>query len=107
MNLQLSGHHLEITPAIRSYVTEKLSRITRHFDHVIDANVIMSVDKLAQKIEANVHVRGKDIYVECVDANLYAAIDGMVDKLDRQILKHKEKTVDHHQDEAVRNRPVA
>lgn len=107
MNLQLSGHHLEITPAIRSYVTEKLSRITRHFDHVIDANVIMSVDKLAQKIEANVHVRGKDIYVECVDANLYAAIDGMVDKLDRQILKHKEKTVDHHQDEAIRNRPVA
>lgn len=107
MNLQLSGHHLEITPAIRSYVTDKLSRITRHFDHVIDANVIMSVDKLAQKIEANVHVRGKDIYVECVDTNLYAAIDGMVDKLDRQILKHKEKAVDHHQDEAVRNRPVA
>lgn len=107
MNLQLSGHHLEITPAIRSYVTDKLSRVTRHFDHVIDVNVILSVDKLDQKIEANVHVRGKDIYVECVDANMYAAIDGLVDKLDRQILKHKEKSVDHHQGEAIRNRPVA
>ncbi len=107
MNLQLSGHHLDITPAIRAYVTEKLSRVTRHFDHVIDVNVILSVSKLDQKIEANVHVRGKDIYVECVDANMYAAIDGLVDKLDRQILKHKEKSVDHHQGEAVRNRPVA
>jgi len=97
MNLQLSGHHLDITPAIRSYVTDKLSRVTRHFDHVIDVNVILSVDKLDQKIEAKVHVRGKDIYVECVDANMYAAIDGLVDKLDRQILKHKEKSVDHHQ----------
>ena len=107
MNLQLSGHHLDITPAIRSYVTDKLSRITRHFDHVIDVNVILSVDKLDQKIEVNVHVRGKDIYVECVDTNLYAAIDILVDKLDRQILKHKEKSIDHHQEEAVRNRPIA
>ncbi len=107
MNLQLSGHHLEITPAIRSYVTDKLNRITRHFDHVIDVNVILSVNKLDQKIEANVHLRGKDIYIECVDADMYAAIDGLVDKLDRKILKHKEKSVDHHQGEAVRNRPVA
>lgn len=107
MNLQLSGHHLEITPAIRSYVTDKFTRISRHFDHVIDVNVILSVNKLDQKIEANVHVRGKDIYVECVDADMYAAIDGLVDKLDRKVLKHKEKSVDHHQGEAVRNRPVA
>ena len=107
MNLQVSGHHLEVTPAIRTYVTEKLSRITRHFDHVIDVNVILSVDKLVQKIEANVHVRGKDIYVECVDGDMYAAIDGLVDKLDRQILKHKEKIVDHHQAESLRNTPEA
>ena len=105
MNLQVSGHHLEVTPAIRTYVTEKLSRITRHFDHVIDVNVILSVDKLVQKIEANVHIRGKDIYVECVDGDMYAAIDGLVDKLDRQILKHKEKIVDHHQAESLRNTP--
>ncbi len=62
MNLQVSGHHLEITPAMRSYVTEKLSRITRHFDHVIDVGVFFSVDKLDQKVEARLHVRGKDIY---------------------------------------------
>jgi putative sigma-54 modulation protein len=107
MNLQLSGHHLEITSAIRSYVVDKLSRITRHFDHVIDVNVILSVNKLDQKVEANVHVRGKDIYVECVDSNMYAAIDGLVDKLDRRILKYKEKIVDHHEEESVRKRSSA
>ncbi len=93
MNLQLTGHHLEITPAIRGYVTSKLERITRHFDHVIDVNVIMSVDKLQQRIEANVHVPGNDIFCESIDADMYAAIDGLVDKLDRQILRHKEKVV--------------
>ena len=93
MNLQLTGHHLEITPAIRGYVTSKLERITRHFDHVIDVNVIMSVDKLQQRIEANVHVPGYDIFCESFDADMYAAIDGLVDKLDRQILRHKEKVV--------------
>ena len=91
MNLHLSGHHLEITPAIRGYITEKLGRITRHFDHVIDVNVILSVEKLKQKIEANVHLSGKDIFVECHDADMYAAIDTLVDKLDRQVLKHKER----------------
>ena len=107
MNLQMTGHHLEITPALRSYVTEKLARVTRHFDHVIDVSVILSVNKLDQKIEAKLHVRGKDIYAECIDANMYAAIDALVDKLDRQIVKHKEKIVDHHQTEAARNRPLA
>jgi putative sigma-54 modulation protein len=91
MNLQLTGHHIEITSAIRDYVVGKLSRINRHFDHVIDVNVIMSVEKLDQKVEVNVHLSGKDIHVECHDADMYAAIDGLVDKLDRQIIKHKEK----------------
>ena len=91
MNLNLSGHHLEITPAIREHVTSKLDKITRHFDHVIDVNVILSVEKLKQKAEANVHLSGKTIFVECDDANLYVAIDNLVEKLDRQILKHKEK----------------
>jgi putative sigma-54 modulation protein len=95
MNLQLTGHHLEITPSIRGYVTSKLERITRHFDNVIDVNVILSVDKLQQRIEANVHVRGRDIFCESIDENMYAAIDNLVDKLDRQIIKHKEKIVDH------------
>jgi len=107
MNLQVSGHHLEITPAMRSYVTEKLSRITRHFDHVIDVGVFFSVDKLDQKVEARLHVRGKDIYAECVDANMYAAIDALADKLDRQIIKYKEKIEDHHQAEAARNQPAS
>ncbi|MFZ5503606.1 MAG: ribosome hibernation-promoting factor, HPF/YfiA family [Pseudomonadota bacterium] len=91
MNLQLSGHHVEVTPAIREYVTGKFGKIKRHFDNVIDVNVILSVEKLRQKAEATVHVSGKDVFVECEDENLYAAIDALVDKLDRQVLKHKEK----------------
>ena len=91
MNLHLTGHHVEITPAIRDYVVSKLSRINRHFDHVIDVNVIMTIEKLDQKIEANVHLSGKDIHVEANDADMYAAIDHLTDKLDRQILKHKER----------------
>ena len=95
MNLHLSGHHLEITPAMRDYVTSKIGRITRHFDHVIDVNVILSVAKLDHKIEANVHLSGKDIFVESHDTDMYAAIDVLVDKLDRQILKHKERNFEH------------
>jgi putative sigma-54 modulation protein len=91
MNLQLTGHHVEITPAIRAYVTSKLDRINRHFDHVIDVDVVMTVEKLDKKIEANVHLSGKDIHVEANDGDMYAAIDGLIDKLDRQILKHKER----------------
>jgi ribosome hibernation promoting factor len=106
MNLQLSGHHLDLTPAIRSYVNDKLNRISRHFDHVIDVSVILSVNKLDHKVEATVHVRGKDMHVECIDTDMYAAIDGLADKLDRQILKHKEKSVDHHEEESFRNLPL-
>ena len=104
MNLHLTGHHLEITPAIRNYVTSKLERLTRHFDQVIDVNVIMSVDKLEQHIEANVHVPGSDIFCESTDADMYAAIDGLIDKLDRKIIRHKEKIVDHRQNGASRVR---
>src|SRR3954470_1688994 len=93
MNLNLTGHQLPITPAIREYVATKLQRITHHFDHVIDVNVIMSVEKLQQKIEATVHVRGKDIFCECSAPDMYAAIDSLVDKLDRNIIKHKEKNL--------------
>lgn len=95
MNLKLSGHHLEITSAMRDYITGKLGRIKRHFDDVIDVNVILSVDNLEQKIEASVHLSGKDIFVESHDTDMYAAIDTLVDKLDRQILRHKEKNFEH------------
>lgn len=94
MNIQITGHHVEITAAIRDYVNGKLERITRHFDHVIDINVILSVDKLRQKVEATVHVRGKDIFAESEDTNMYAAIDSLVDKLDRSVIRHKEKQQD-------------
>ena len=99
MNLNLTGRHLEITPAIRAHVLDKLDKITRHFDHVIDVNIVLSVDKLQQKAEANVHLSGKTIVVECDDANLYVAIDSLIEKLDRQILKHKEKFAARRHDE--------
>ena len=96
MNLQISGHHLEITPAIHAYVTGKLERVTRHFDNVIDVNVILSVEKLKQKAEVTVHLSSKDVYVEAIEDDLYAAIDSLSDKLDRQVQKHKQKVQDHH-----------
>jgi putative sigma-54 modulation protein len=91
MNLTLTGHQLEVTPAIRAYVVGKLERITRHFDHVIDVAVVLSVDKLRHKAEANVHVRGKDLHAEAIEPDMYAAIDALADKLDRMVVKHKEK----------------
>jgi putative sigma-54 modulation protein len=93
MNLNLTGHHVDITPAIRDYVTSKIERINRHFDQVLDVSVILSVEKLKRKAEANVHVSGRDIYCETDHEDMYAAIDALVDKLDRQILKHKGKNV--------------
>lgn len=95
MNLTLTGHQLEVTPAIRAHVTAKLERITRHFDHVIDVAVVLTVDKLRHKAEANVHVRGKDLHTEAIEEDMYAAIDVLVDKLDRMVLKHKEMRSDH------------
>ena len=94
MNLNVSGHHIEVTPAIRTYLQEKLGRVSRHFDHVIDAHVILTVDKLRQKAEATLRVRGKDLHCESEDADLYAAIDLLADKLDRQILRYKDKRFD-------------
>ncbi len=101
MNLTISGHHLEVTPAIREYVQSKLERITRHFDQVIDIAVILTVDNIAekekrQKAEINLRLSGKTIYVESCSQDLYAAIDTLMDKLDRQVMKHKDKLQEHH-----------
>lgn len=98
MNLSISGHHLEVTPALRDYVTSKLERIRRHFDQVIDVNVLLSVDKLRQKAEVTLHVRGKELFAEASDEDLYAAIDALIDKLDRQVLKYKDKRNAHPHD---------
>lgn len=100
MNLTISGHHLELTPAIREYVQAKLERVKRHFDHVIDIAVILTVDKLPEKekrqrAEINLHVRGKDLHAESIADNLYAAIDTLIDKLDRQVIKYKSKQQGH------------
>lgn len=97
MNLNISGHHLDLTPPLRDYVTAKIKRIERHFDHLINADVILSVEKLRHKAEATVHASGADLYAEAVvEDDMYAAIDALVDKLDRQTRRHKEKLRSHH-----------
>lgn len=100
MNLNLTGRHLEITPAIREHVISKLDKVKRHFDNVIDVNVILSVDKLQQKAEASLHLSGKTIVAETSDTNLYAAIDALIESLDRQVLKHKEKNTARRHDDS-------
>jgi putative sigma-54 modulation protein len=101
MNLTISGHHLEVTPALREYVLTKLDRVTRHFDQVVDVNVLLTVEKLKEKerrqrAEVTLHVKGKDIFVEQSHEDLYAAIDQLMDKLDRQVCRHKDRMQDHH-----------
>jgi len=102
MQLSITGHHVEVTPALRSYVEKKLERIDRHFDQVIDVHCVLTVEKLQQKAEATLHVRGSDIYADATEEDMYAAIDLLVDKLDRCIKKHKEKRTDHHAAEGRR-----
>lgn len=91
MNLSICGRHLDVTPAIREYVMNKLARVLRHFDHVIDTQVLLSVEPLRHKAEITMRLPGKDIHCEALDDNLYAAIDLLTDKVDRQVLKYKDK----------------
>lgn len=100
MQLSLTGHHVEITPALRSYLDKKFERLVRHFDHVIDIHCVLTVEKLLQKAEATLHVRGETIHAIAEHQDMYAAIDALVDKLDRRVVKHKEKRTDHHAAEA-------
>jgi len=102
MNLKITGLHLEVTPSLREFIESKLERITRHVDNVIGITVTLSVDKLVQKAEVNVHLAGKDIFVEQAHEDLYAAIDQLMDKLDRQVCRHKDKLQDHHHQSAKR-----
>ena len=101
MNLTISGHHLEVTPALRSYVTGKLERITRHFDQVVDVKVLLSIENQTEKegrqrAECNIHVKCNDMFAESAHHDLYAAVDDLVDKLDRQVVKHKDRMRSHH-----------
>jgi putative sigma-54 modulation protein len=103
MHLSVTGHHVEITPALRSYLEKKCERLVRHFDQVIDAHWILTVEKLRQKAEATLHVRGETIHAVAEDADMYAAIDALADKLERLVRKHKEKVTDHHAAEAQKS----
>lgn len=96
MQVSVTGHHVEITASMRAYVEKKMERIVRHFDHLIDVHCILSVEKLKNKAEATLRVRGNDIHADATDENMYAAIDSLTDKLDRLVVKRKELTTDHH-----------
>ncbi|WPB57210.1 ribosome hibernation-promoting factor, HPF/YfiA family [Xylophilus sp. GOD-11R] len=101
MNLTISGHHLDVTPALRGYVTSKLERVTRHYDDMVDIKVILSVEKqkekqLRQRAECSILVKGSEMFAESAHADLYAAVDELMDKLDRQVVRHKDRVQNHH-----------
>ncbi len=103
MQLHVSGHHVDVTPALKGYVEKKLDRIVRHSDRVIDVHCILSVEKVRHKAEATVMLSGGKVFADAVEQDMYAAIDALADKLDRGVKKHKEKLSDHKAFEAQKN----
>ena len=99
MQLNLTGHHVDLTQAMREHVQDKITKLERHFDHVTNVNVVLTVEKQLMKAEASVNVSKGQLFADATNNDMYAAIDSMVDKLDRQIIKHKEKLTDHHRSE--------
>jgi len=95
MQLNVSGHHVEVTDSLRNYIATKLERLERHFDKITNMSVILSVEKQRQKAESTIHISGGEIYADAEHDDLYAAIDRLADKLDRQLIKKKEKTKGH------------
>jgi putative sigma-54 modulation protein len=102
MQLDITGHHVEITEPLRDYVVSKLDKIYRHFDLVSNVHCILTVEKLRHKAEATVSLNGAKIYADATEEDMYAAIDGLADKLERRVRKHKEKLVDHHARDSVK-----
>lgn len=107
MNLTISGHHLEVSPALRNYVTSKLDRITRHFDQLVDVKVLLTIDNMKEKekrqrAECNIRVKGNEVFAESAHYDLYAAVDELMDKLDRQVIKHKSRQQNHAHEAAKR-----
>ncbi len=96
MQLSISGHHVDVTEALKNYVSEKFEKLERHFDHITNVHVVLSVEKVIQKAEATAHVSGAELFADATSDDMYAAIDALIDKLDRQLLKHKEKLVNRH-----------
>lgn len=103
MQINLSGHHVDITTPLREYVLNKFDRLERHFDNITNVGVTLTVEKQSQKAEASVHVSGADLFANAENDNMYAAIDGLVDKLDRQIIKHKEKHAGKNHRDSVKH----
>jgi putative sigma-54 modulation protein len=103
MQMSVTGHHIEVTPALRTYVDKKLTRTVRHFGEVIDAHFVLTVDKLQHIAEATLRVSGETIHAVATEGDMYAAIDALADKLERRVRKHKEKITDHHADQAQKN----
>ena len=103
MQLNVTGHHVDVTTSLKGYVAKKLDRIVRHSDHVIDVHCILTVEKLRHKAEATVALTGTTVYADATEAHMYAAIDALADKLDRRVKKHKEKLGDHHAPLAQKN----
>jgi putative sigma-54 modulation protein len=106
MQLNLTGHHVDLTTPMRDYVNSKMERLERHFDHVTDIHVVLSVEKQRHKAEATMNVSGSTLFADSVQEDMYAAIDSLVDKLDRQVKKHKEKLTDHHRSEGSISRDL-
>lgn len=98
MQINISGHHVEVTDALKSYVNSKMDKLERHSDHLSSIKVTLSVEKSRQKAEAHTHIAGTDISAQAEKHDMYASIDALVDKLDRQLLKHKEKVVSRRHD---------
>lgn len=96
MQINVTGHHMDVTPALRSYVESKFEKLERHFDNMTNAHVILSVEKERQKAEAKIHVNKGNLFAESEHEDMYAAIDTLIDKLDRQVKKHKEKLIGNH-----------
>jgi putative sigma-54 modulation protein len=104
MQLTITGHHIDVTPALRSKVESKIAKLERHFDNLTDVHCVLTVEKMEQKAEATVHLSGGTIFADAVDEDMYVAVDALVDKLARQVIKHKEKLTDHHAREAGKPR---
>lgn len=104
MPINITGHHLQVTPALRHYVEEKLKRLEKHADSATNLHVVFDVTKTRQKVEATMHVGKKNIFATAENQNMYAAIDDLTDKLDRQIIKYKERSQSYHRDEGLKNR---
>ena len=107
MQINISGHHVDVTSALRTYVSNKMKRIERHFDHMINIHVVLGVEKERQRAEATVQVSGARLFADAEHDDMYAAIDVLCDKLDRQVKKHKEKLTDHHRsDGGLKNQEI-